>query len=111
MVDSLPGDRSLISPDLAPNALIEIKANEECRGPKRQRSLGRTGSRDQKLRRFTLRSAGPCPAASVWKLPQISTPANTTNTETTAAETRIESMGIATSFDVEAVCRMAKSDL
>jgi hypothetical protein len=52
---------------------------------------------DQKLRRFPLRLLDLRRAGSVWKLPQINTPANTTNTDTTAAETRIESMGVAIS--------------
>jgi hypothetical protein len=57
---------------------------------------------------FLLRSAGLGRRTSVCKFPQISTPANTTNTETTAAETRIESMGIGASFNVEAICRTTK---
>jgi hypothetical protein len=56
-------------------------------------------SHDQKPRRFLLRFAGCCCAGSVRKLPQMGTPAKIAKTKTTAAETGIESTGIATSFE------------
>jgi hypothetical protein len=54
--------------------------------------------RDQKLRRFLLRLTASCRIGCEWKSPQIITPAKIRNTDTTAAETNIESTGIATSF-------------
>jgi hypothetical protein len=88
---------------LALKALIDIKANEEYGGHKRK--IAFPAASITSYDGFVLRSAGLGPRTSVCKFPQISTPANTTNTETTAAETRIESMGIGASFDVEAICR------
>jgi len=73
--------------------LIEINLLLKCR----RRAVRGWQQVDQKLQRFLLRLAGPCRAGRVWKLPQINTPANTTNTDTTAAETRIELMGTAIS--------------
>jgi hypothetical protein len=85
--------------------LIEIKLDQEMSldatiGTKCQTSLAGLVARhscDQKLRRFVLRSTGCC-IGREWKSAQISAPAKTTNIDSTATETRIESTGIATSF-------------
>ena len=92
---------ALFSPGFAADDLIEIKqrgvvpiklvGSNAARGP-----VTRHGP-DQKLRRLLLPSAGSRRAGAVWKLAQINTPAKITKTETTAAETKIESTGIATS--------------
>jgi hypothetical protein len=86
--------------------LIEIKLDQEMSldatiGTMCQTSLAGLVARhscDQKLRRFVLRPTGRCRLGREWKSAQISTPAKTTNIDSTATETRIESAGIATSF-------------
>jgi hypothetical protein len=85
----------LRDPNHLAKSIIDIATHypNVARGP-----VSRYG-RDQKLRRFLLRLTGCCRIDRDWKSPQINAPAKTTNTDTTAAETRIESTGIATSFE------------
>jgi hypothetical protein len=61
----------------------------------------------QKLRRFRPGSAGRCGIDRDCKSARISAPAKITNIVTTAAETRMESMGMVTSVDADAACRSA----
>jgi len=103
--DSFRSGAYAISPDFAADDLIEIKFYRECRrrgdrcrAPNVARGPVAPHRCDQKLRRFLLRLTGSCRIDPDWKSPQINTPAKITKTDTTAAETRIESTGIATSF-------------
>jgi hypothetical protein len=104
-VDSLRRGASPISSNFVTADLIEIKLHRE-RLPNwtipaiKRCGWGRSPAawRDQKLRRFLFRPTGSCGIGCDWKSPQMITPAKITNTDTTAAETSIESTGIATSF-------------
>src|SRR4051812_11619776 len=80
-----------INPDSTASCLIHIKSGEKCGC----RAVRRRAA--QKLRRFVAPAGAFDRAALVWWLPQIRAPAKTTNIATTPAETRIESIGIATS--------------
>jgi len=59
---------------------------------------GRPKPANQELRRLLLRSSDRCPLDPDCKSPHNKTPAKITNTVTTAAETTIESTGMATSL-------------
>jgi hypothetical protein len=82
-----------INPESPVDDLIEINLGEKCRC----RAVRRGQNVDQKRRRFVTLAAKLDRAALVWWSPHIRASAKTTNIATTPAETRIESMGIATS--------------